>query len=320
MRKALLVASTGGHLQQIHSFEETFLPHFDEIHYVTFQNAQSRSLLAGRTVWYVPTIPSRGYREAIAMLPEAMRILRHGGYTDVIATGAAIAVPFSVAANLLNIGCHYVESAARAEGPSLAGRLVALTPRTHLYSQYASWADHRWQHRGSVFDRYHAADEVQSAASVRTAVVTLGMIPFPFRRAVDGVRRVLAEVGAADVDVLWQVGDTPTDDLGIAARHTVPSCELEAAVQWADVVFAHAGIGSCLQALNAGRVPVLLPRQKRYGEHVDDHQRMIAAELEARNLAVSSDPDRLDAADVMMAVARRVACSEEPRPFELQAR
>ena len=40
----------------------------------------------------------------------------------------------------------------------------------------------------------------------------------------------------------------------------------------ADVVVCHAGVGTVLCTLRAGRTPVVLPRLKALGETVDDHQ------------------------------------------------
>ena len=149
-------------------------------------------------------------------------------------------------------------------------------------------------------------------------VVTLGtMRKYPFRRAVEAVRAVLADVAAADAEVLWQVGDTPIDDLGIRVYDMVPSHEMRLAIGEADLVFAHAGIGSCLQILDGGHSPVLLPRRSGHGEHIDDHQLLIAKELDSRGLAVSRDPLQLTADDAVVAMRRRVDTSGQPKDFEL---
>ena len=43
-------------------------------------------------------------------------------------------------------------------------------------------------------------------------------------------------------------------------------------IRVADVVVTHAGVGSILTCLRLGRTPLVVPRQSRFGEHVDDHQ------------------------------------------------
>lgn len=318
-RRALLVASTGGHLEQISRLERAFTPGFDEVHYATFDDAQSRSLLEGRRVRHVDYIPPRGLQQALRAQVPALNILRTGGYTDIISTGSAIAVPFLWAARILGRRAHYIESAARSEGPSLSGRIASRIPGVHLYTQYPLWAEGKWQYRGSVFDRYALAPAETVPKVAGKVVVTLGtMRTYSFRRAVDAVRRTLGEVAAPDVEVLWQVGDTPVSDLPIQAKRLVPAAELRAAINEADLVFAHAGIGSCLQILDAGRVPVLLPRSGPRGEHIDDHQRMIAHELDRRGLAVRSDPDQLTSAALVSAMSGRAVSDPEPASFRLQ--
>ena len=55
-----------------------------------------------------------------------------------------------------------------------------------------------------------------------------------------------------------------------------------AAVAGAELVVAHAGIGSVVTAGEHGKPIVLLPRRARFGEHRNDHQRDTAARLGGR--------------------------------------
>jgi UDP-N-acetylglucosamine transferase subunit ALG13 len=71
----------------------------------------------------------------------------------------------------------------------------------------------------------------------------------------------------------------------------------------ADVVVAHAGVGTAITALSAGKCPVLLPRRKRHGEHVDDHQVDIARALGSRGLAVVADADEVSMDDLALAAS-----------------
>jgi UDP-N-acetylglucosamine--N-acetylmuramyl-(pentapeptide) pyrophosphoryl-undecaprenol N-acetylglucosamine transferase len=80
----------------------------------------------------------------------------------------------------------------------------------------------------------------------------------------------------------------------------------------ADVVVAHAGIGSALAALEAGRCPVLVPRERAHREHVDDHQAQIAAALDARGLAIARSPAVLTREDLLRAAGRAVRSSARP--------
>jgi UDP-N-acetylglucosamine transferase subunit ALG13 len=58
-------------------------------------------------------------------------------------------------------------------------------------------------------------------------------------------------------------------------RHAAPFMpfgEMEEYFGTADLVVTHAGVGSILCARRAGHRPIVVPRYRELGEHVDDHQ------------------------------------------------
>lgn len=314
----LLVASTGGHLEQLFRLSRRFLEPGTTVRWATFDGDQSRALLAGQDVTYLSYIAPRDLRAVAANVPLAQKVLRSGNIDRVVSTGSAIALCFLPLARAHGISTHYIESAARAAGPSLTGRIVARVPGVRLYCQYPGWADRKWVYRGSLYDGYSVAER-PAPEKARRVVVTLGtMQTYQFPRAVDAVQRTLAEVAAPDAEVLWQVGVTAAPQLGSAALQSVPPPQLHAAMREADLVVAHAGIGSALAALDAGARPVLLVRRKAHGEHVDDHQAMIAGELHRRGLAVSKEPDALVADDLRFAMAGKVLPATQEIPFLLR--
>jgi UDP-N-acetylglucosamine--N-acetylmuramyl-(pentapeptide) pyrophosphoryl-undecaprenol N-acetylglucosamine transferase len=315
----LLVGSTGGHLEELVRLRRRLPDSHGPAEWVTFDDPQARSLLAGERVHYVPYVPPRGYLPAITTLPTAHRILRHRRFDRLVSTGSGIALPFFVAARALNVASHYIESAARTEGPSLTGKLVARIPGVHLYTQYPSWESSRWLFRGSLFDQYERVDKPPvPGRGVRRVVVTLGsMRSYEFPRAVERLAAVLPEILEPDAEVLWQVGPTDTTGLGISSRDLIPASELAGAIARADLVVAHAGIGSALTALEAGKQPVLLPRRQARGEHVDDHQVQIAEDLEQRELAISRDVDELSVDDLRSAAASVIRSTTDIAPFVL---
>ncbi len=297
----LLVASGGGHLAQLHRLADR-LPHpSTERTWITFDTPQSRSLLAGQDVRYLPYTGPRAYLQTARNALTAHSVLRERSYQRVISTGAAPALSFLPITLLHEAEPIYIESAARSGGPSLTGNILSRTPGVRLFTQYTQWANRKWQYAGSVFDGFEVAPGDDSRPIGRI-VVTLGTIEFGFPRLLER----LIEIIPPEVSVLWQVGGTDARSLPIDGVASLSSKELDAEMRRADVVVAHAGIGSALAALDAGRCPVLIPRERAHAEHIDDHQCQIAGELELRDLAIHRAVESLTYADLQRAAGKAV--------------
>lgn len=314
----LLVASTGGHLDQLHRLHQRFQPQLDQVEWVTFDTPQSRALLAGERVHFIPFVRPRDARGTLHAGRVAARLLATGRFSRVVSTGAAIAVPFIGRARALGMAGHYIESAARCDGLSLSGSMLSHLPGVRLYGQYPRWTSGRWQYRGSVFDEYVAGPQVLTRAIDKVVVCVGTQRGFGFRRALERLATVLPEVCTASPTVLWQTGCTPTGGLPIDAVAEVPGNVLSEAVAEADLVISHSGVGTALLSLEHGSCPVLLPRRRELGEHADDHQRLLAMELGRRDLAVWADASEVSAADLLrasrMSVVRAPAASFTLQP------
>ena len=250
---------------------------------------QSTSLLAGEEVEYVPYVAPRDWVTVLRNTTAAQRIIRRHDVTRMYTTGAGIALSFLPVARAMGVECHYVESAARTDGPSVTGRIAALIPGVSTYTQYETWTSPTWRRAPSVFDGFAAAARHDPPQRLKV-VVTVGTIKYPFRALFERLLDVLPP----DADVLWQTGSTPVDGLPLRAAPSLPHADLLSAMRGADVVVAHAGIGSALASLEAGRAPLLVPRRESRGEHVDDHQVQIAKDLHSRGLAVHVEVHALD--------------------------
>jgi UDP-N-acetylglucosamine transferase subunit ALG13 len=316
--RALYVASTGGHLDELVRLAARFEPADTGREWVTFASEQSAEVLAGETVHLVAPIEPKDLRGALAAVPAAYRLIRRGGFDRVVSTGAAVAVPYAVAARLAGVRFHYVESSARSEGPSLTGKMLARIPGVRLYSQYEGWSGAKWKFRGSVLDAFRPTTPVAVPATVRRVVVVFGtQSGFSFYRAAQTLAKVLPEVCAPDAEILWQTGSTDVSGLGIeGVRHVAPAV-LAAAVAEADLVIAHAGVGSALMALEHGRCPLLIPRRAAEREHTDDHQVLVARELSDRGLALTCDASEVTGAELLRASALRAEPLTTPAPFPL---
>jgi len=281
--------------------------------WATFDTPQSRSLLDGQEVDYVRFVGGRDPVNLLRNLPAAHRILSDRDIDAVVSTGSSMALPFFALARARGRECHYIESAARSEGPSATGRAMSRIPGVWLYSQYPLWARDPWRHRGSVFDSFAPTGSAQGRRDrLSRVVVTLGTYRgFGFARL---LKRLLA-ILPADSEVLWQTGDTDIGGLGIEGHRAIPERDLSQAMREADVVVAHAGVGAAIAALEAGKCPVLVPRRHAQGEHIDDHQIQIATELRDRSLSVSVDADELTLAHLLAGADRGARTLAEDPPF-----
>jgi UDP-N-acetylglucosamine transferase subunit ALG13 len=312
----LLVSSVGGHLTQLHRL----LPRLEAIdaerRWVTFDSPQSRSLLAEEDAIFLDYAGPRDAKMLLRHSLVARRLFRGGHrYSTVISTGSGIALSFLPLARVCGASCHFIESFTRSDGPSLTGRILGRVPGISLYAQYHSWARGRWKYAGSVFDAFVPLADPRPSAEVRRVVVTLGtMEDYGFRRLLE---RLLAILPSGS-EVLWQVGCTDVSGLALEAHRQLPAATLRRAMEDADVVVAHAGCGSSVSALEAGKTPVLVPRSAAHGENVDDHQRLLATELAERGLAVVSDVETLSLADLQVAARSRVSAEASVVPFRLE--
>ena len=122
--------------------------------------------------------------------------------------------------------------------------------------------------------------------------VTVGTNEAPFDRLLVAVATV---PGGSEVFV--QHGASRIRPLGARCVDFLPFDRLVDEIRRAQVVVSHGGVGSVIVALANGKRPVVMPRLRRYGEAVDDHQRAFAQRFAAAGLVtVVETADELRAA------------------------
>jgi UDP-N-acetylglucosamine transferase subunit ALG13 len=110
-------------------------------------------------------------------------------------------------------------------------------------------------------------------------LVTVGTDHHPFDRLVRWVDTWLV-AHEFPFRCLMQIGDS-TRPGGTVEWHAYLEFDaLQAAMQAAAVVVVcHGGPSTILGARHAGAIPIVVPRQSRLGEHVDDHQVLFTRRL-----------------------------------------
>ena len=307
----MLVAISGGHLAQLHLLAPRITAG-DDVVWMTDDTAQSRSLLAGERVYHVPTRPPRDTVGVLRDTRVAEQAFAEHRIDRVISSGAQIALSALIPALVRRVRFSYVESATRVTGLSTTGKLVDRIPTVHRYVQYPSRVSRRWRYALSVFDGFRV-ERVEETPITRAVVTVGGNGDFGFRRLVESAIHALPD----DARVLWQTGSTDASGLPIDAVPAVSSATLSAELAAADVVIGHAGTGTALAALGAGKVPVLAPRAVEHGEHVDSHQDDLAAFLSERGLAIVRAADEITYDDLREASRWRVSRRDDLEPVAI---
>lgn len=110
-----------------------------------------------------------------------------------------------------------------------------------------------------------------------TTLLSVGNATQPFERLVNAV---IALAPTLPQPVIVQHGATPVAATHCDCRSYVSMTEFETLVVRARLLILHAGAGSVIHAVRAGKLPIVMPRSAGLGEHVDDHQMEFAIELE----------------------------------------
>lgn len=113
---------------------------------------------------------------------------------------------------------------------------------------------------------------------------TVGTHEDPFNRLVGELDRLAGE-GRLQEPVVIQYGYSQ------APKHCtgdkmMPFATVQQHMREARVVLTHGGPASIMQALSHGKIPIVVPRQPSFGEHVDGHQVAFAQRLADRVLVL----------------------------------
>ena len=112
-------------------------------------------------------------------------------------------------------------------------------------------------------------------------LATVGTHEDPFDRLLKELDRLCA-TGAITEPVFCQSGYCTFEPAHVTCARQLPFEELQQKMREARVIITHGGPATIMQALAHGKVPLVVPRQASFGEHVDDHQVRFANKISDR--------------------------------------
>lgn len=101
--------------------------------------------------------------------------------------------------------------------------------------------------------------------------VTVGTHEQPFNRLVKAIDK-LKKDGVITEDVIMQTGYSTYEPKYCKWDKLIPYDEMVKNVENARIVITHGGSASFIMPLQIGKTPIVVPRQKKFDEHVNDHQ------------------------------------------------
>ena len=111
--------------------------------------------------------------------------------------------------------------------------------------------------------------------------VTLGSQKFQFNRLLIAIDELI-ERKVINEEVYAQTGYSDYKPKFYKYKYFMDRDEFADYETKANIVITHGGTGAIIGAVKKGKKVIAVPRLKKYGEHVDDHQVQIVEQLKNR--------------------------------------
>lgn len=117
--------------------------------------------------------------------------------------------------------------------------------------------------------------------------VTVGTHEQPFDRLVKVIDQLKGE-GIVQQDIFMQTGYCSYKPEFCQYKDFIPFDEMMKRMRKAEIVVTHGGTGSIMLVLYHHKIPVVVPRQKKYDEHIDDHQVVFCKTMESKQKIIAA--------------------------------
>ncbi len=126
--------------------------------------------------------------------------------------------------------------------------------------------------------------------------VTVGTHEQQFNRLLKYIDQLVIN-GVITEDVIMQTGFSTYEPRCCRWSKLFPYSEMQKNIREARIVITHGGPSSFIAPLQMGKIPIVVPRKKEFGEHVNNHQVTFCKQVAERNgnILVAESVDELGA-------------------------
>lgn len=121
-----------------------------------------------------------------------------------------------------------------------------------------------------MVDQYISKSELS-----KMILVLLGTQHNGFERLLNAIQSNI-DKGVINEEVKVQAGFTKFESKDMEIFNLIDKSKLLELQDQADLIITHGGVGSIVSSLKKGKKVIVVPRLKKYGEHVNNHQIQIA--------------------------------------------
>ena len=116
-------------------------------------------------------------------------------------------------------------------------------------------------------------------------LVLLGTQNNSFNRLLEEIEKNIQN-GNIKEKVIVQAGFTKYESENMYIFDMIPQDKLDKLIDEADLIISHGGVGSMMSAIRKEKKIIAVPRLKKYGEHVNDHQLEIIETFKKQGLII----------------------------------
>ena len=102
-------------------------------------------------------------------------------------------------------------------------------------------------------------------------LVLLGTQNNSFHRLLEEIQKCIDD-GTIEDKVVVQAGSTRFESNNMEIFKLIEQNKFNELIKQADIIITHGGVGSIVTSVKLGKKVIAVPRLKKYGEHVNDHQ------------------------------------------------
>jgi UDP-N-acetylglucosamine--N-acetylmuramyl-(pentapeptide) pyrophosphoryl-undecaprenol N-acetylglucosamine transferase len=286
-RPIVFIGSVGGHLADLYSVAQFITS--EKKAFLTFSRPKREGL---HNHYYMLDPRTSLIRMLLNGLQSAILFVRLRP-KFVISSGAGFSIPFVVLSYIIGIKVVHFELACQVELPSKTGNFFRKLG-IECFCQNHSLKGYGFKF---IYDPFLSFEKYRTPSiTPRKIFIAIGNTPQDFSRILGYVENIHQLFPMAKI--IGQFGSTKIPNWPFLEGYDYLSREnFSDFLVGSDCVIVHGGVGVITECLEAGIVPIIIPRVVKLGEHLDETQVPLAYRIQSLDIGVTLS-DNLDSSRI----------------------